>query len=215
MELTWLFKNSYSLQLRYNLRQNAISKSYNLDEQRRTVVMPMNLEHASNVGLRFNAASISPLKKWNIQLNGNLNYTSFEWRTATDVHRNRRLVPSLQVQNTVSLPFKLSLELNGFWNGSTAEGQATMASLWSMNTAVRKTILQDKLTLYIYANDLFRTNRPKIIFSSDAMEGKYRELYDSRVIGINLSYRLHRGMKGNLKSDRANDRLEENSRINY
>ncbi|MGJ1513735.1 TonB-dependent receptor domain-containing protein [Sphingobacterium siyangense] len=215
MELTWLFKNSYSLQLHYNLRQNAISKSYNLDEQRRTVVMPMNLEHASNVGLRFNAASISPLKKWNIQLNGNLNYTSFEWRTATDVHRNRRLVPSLQVQNTVSLPFKLSLELNGFWNGSTAEGQATMASLWSMNTAVRKTILQDKLTLYIYANDLFRTNRPKIIFSSDAMEGKYRELYDSRVIGINLSYRLHRGMKGNLKSDRTNDRLEENSRNNY
>jgi len=215
MELTWLFKNSYSLQLRYSQRQDAISKSYNLDEQRRTIVMPMNLEHASTVGLRFNAANISPVKKWNIQLNGNLMYSSFEWLAGNDVQQNRRLVPSLQVQNTISLPFKLSVDLNGFWNGTTAEGQATIASLWSMNTGVRKTFLQDKLTLYIYGNDLFRTNRPQITFSSDAMEGRYRELYDSRSVGINLSYRLHRGKKDNLKSVPGNDRLEEGNRINY
>ena len=215
MELTWLFKNSYSLQLFYSLRQDAISKSYNLDEYKRTVVMPMNLKHASSIGLRVNATSISPMQNWNIQANGNLIYKYFEWVTTNDVHQNRQLTPALQVQNNIKLPFKVNLDVNCFWNGSTAEGQATMASLWSANAGLRKTFLQDQFTLYIYANDLFKTNRPKIIFGSDFMEGKYRESYDSRAVGINLSYRLHRGKKGNLKSDHANDRLEENSRINY
>jgi outer membrane receptor protein involved in Fe transport len=215
MEFTWLFKDFYSLQLFYSLRQDAISKSYNLDDYKRTVVMPMNLKHASSIGLRVNATSISPTQNWNIQVNGNLIYKYFEWVTANDVHRNRQLTPALQVQSNIKLPFKVNLDVNCFWNGATADGQATMASLWSANSGLRKTFLQDKFTLYIYANDLFKTNRPKIIFNSDFMEGKYRESYDSRAVGINLSYRLHRGKKSNLKSDHANDRLEENSRINY
>lgn len=214
-EFTWLLKNSYSLQLYYSVRQEAISKSYSLDEHRRTVVMPMNVQHASSTGLRFNASSISPVQKWNIQLNGTLRYTYFEWFTENDVHRNRRLTPTFQMQNTVNLPLKMNMDVNCFWNGSSAEGQATIASLWSINAAVRKTFLQDKLTLYLYANDLFKSNRPKIIFNSDFMEGKYRESYDSRAVGINFSYRLNRGKKSNLKREHANDRLEENSRINY
>lgn len=215
MELTWLFKNSYSLQLFYSLRQDAISKSYNLDDYKRTVVMPMNLKRASGIGLRLHATSISPLQNWNIQVNGNLIYRYFEWVTVNDFHRNRQLTPALQLQNNIKLPFKINLDVNCFWNGSTAEGQATIASLWAINSGLRKTFLQDKFTLYIYANDLLKTNRPKIIFNSDFMEGRYRESYDSRTVGINLSYRLHSGKRTNLKSDHANDRLEENSRINY
>lgn len=215
MELTWLFKNSYSFHMFYSLRQDAISKSYNLDGNKRTVVMPINLEHASSIGLRINATSISPMRNWNIQANGNLIYRYFEWVTANDVYHNRQLTPALQLQNNIKLPFKINLDVNCFVNGSTAEGQASIASLWSVNSGLRKTFLQDKFTLYIYANDLFRTNRPKITFRSDFMEGKYRESYDSRAVGINLSYRLHRGKKSNLKNAPANDRLEENSRINY
>lgn len=215
MELTWVFKNTYSLQFSYTLKQDPISKSYNLDHNNRTVVMPLNLDHASGFGLRFNATTISPMRSWNIQANANLMYKNFEWITKDKVFHNRRLTPAIQLQNQFNLPSKVNLEINCFFNGATAEGQAYIAHLWSINTGLRKTFFQDKFTLYIYANDLFRSNRPNITFNGDVMNGKYRESYDSRAFGINLSYRLNKGGKTDPKNNNIGNRLEENNRISY
>ena len=47
------------------------------------------------------------------------------------------------------------------------------------------------------------------------MNGKYRESYDSRAFGINLSYRLNKGGKTDPKNNNIGNRLEENNRISY
>lgn len=215
MELTWIFRNTYSLQFSYILKQDPISKSYNLDNNNRTVVMPMNLDYASGFGLRFNATSISPMRSWHIQANANLLYKNFQWITKDKVFHNSRLTPAIQLQNQLNLPFKANLEINCFLNGSTAEGQANISHLWSINSGLRKTFFQDKFTLYIYANDLFRSNRPNITFNGDVIKGKYQESYDSRAFGINLSYRLSKGGKNDPKNNNTGNRLEENNRISY
>lgn len=215
MELTWILKNTYSFQFSYNMLQHPISKSYNLDMYKRLIVTPMNLEDASSFGLRFNATSFSVMQNWNIQPNFSLLYKNYQWLSGNKIQQNNRMTPSVQLQNQVKLPLKINLEINCFANGSTVDGQANISHLWSVNTGIRKNFFQDKFTLYIYANDLCRSNRPKITFKGEGMNGKYQESYDSRSWGFNLSYRLSKGEKKNLKTNSTGNRLEENNRISY
>ncbi|MGJ1409199.1 TonB-dependent receptor domain-containing protein [Sphingobacterium thalpophilum] len=212
IELGWLYQNLYSLHLFHSLIKDAISKSYHLDPYGRTVVQPMNIQYVSILGLRLNGTSMTPIKQWNIQLNANLIYKQFEWRAMAGNRRNRQLTPTLQIQNSVNLPGKMNLEINCFFNGPKAEGQATISPLWFINTGLHRKFLQDKLTLYIYTNDILQTNKPRIIFNGESMRGRYRELYDSRAVGVSVSYNIFNSKKVS-KNAQSGDRLKENDRI--
>jgi len=215
LELTWTFKNAYSLNMFYSMSEDPITKSYNLVGENIAVVMPLNLADAYRLGLRFNAANITLARYWQVQANANLVYKSFAWLSDVTQKTNKRLTPSLQLQNQIKLPFKVNFEVNGFVSGSSVEGQARISSIWSINTGLRRTMFQDKFTLYIYANDICKTNRPRIHLIGDFMNGQYQETYDSRAVGISLSYRLSKGTKANLKNHSDGSRLEENNRIGY
>jgi hypothetical protein len=104
------------------------------------------------------------------------------------------------------------VEATGYYNGTMAEGQAKMGSLWSVSVGARKNLLHKKISLYIYANDIFLTNRPRIDLRNRFIEGSYNERRDSRMIGITAMYHFSSGNK--TKEFRKMESTEEGKRAN-
>ncbi len=212
-EGTWLIKSQYALILFYSSRKNPIAKSYLADpENKSTIVMPLNLSRSRSAGLRASLNSLKPVKWWTAHVNLSLIYKQFQWKELGETESNQLFTPTVQVNNQFSLPYNWSVEASGYYNGHMAEGQAKMGSLWSVSVGARKNLLDKKLSLYIYANDIFLTNRPRIDLRNRFIEGSYSERRDSRMIGITAMYRFSSGNK--TKEIRKIESTEESKRAN-
>lgn len=80
-----------------------------------------------------------------------------------------------------------------------------------MSLGIRKNLLNDKLSLYIYAHDIFHSNRPHVSVDSNYLYYTSKEKSDTRMIGISLGYRFNRGRE--IKKSQTGDRIEESKRI--
>ena len=213
-EGTWLIKSHYALILFYSNRKNPIAQSYLADpENKSTIVMPLNLSRSHSAGLRASLNSLKPVQWWTAHINLSLTYKQFHWKELGETESNQLLTPTVQVNNQFSLPCNWSVEATGYYNGSMAEGQSRLGHLWSVSVGARKNLLDKKLSLYMYANDIFLTNRPHINLHNRFIEGAYNESRDSRMIGITAMYRFSSGNK--TKEFRKMESTEEGKRANF
>lgn len=118
----------------------------------------------------------------------------------------------IHVSNQLSLPHGWGIEAVGFYNGKMVEGQATIHSFWTVSVGARKSLLNNRLSLYIYGNDIFFSNHPTIDLQSNYLSGWYKDSFDTRMVGITLTYRFNSG-KG-IKDSRRENRIDESKRIN-
>lgn len=57
----------------------------------------------------------------------------------------------LHISNQFVLPYGWGGEAIGFYSGEMIEGQTKVKPLWTVSLGVRKNLLKDKFSLYIYA----------------------------------------------------------------
>lgn len=213
-EGSWLIKSKYALTLFYSNRKNPIAKSYLADpDNKSTIVMPLNLARSQSAGCRASFNSLKPVQWWTAHVNLSLIYKQFHWQELGETESNQQVTPAVQVNNQFSLPYDWSVEATGYYNGNMAEGQSKMSPLWSVSVGVRKNLLYKKISLYIYANDIFLTNRPRIDLRNRFIEGSYNERRDSWMIGITAMYRFSSGNK--TKEIRKPESSEESKRANF
>jgi hypothetical protein len=210
IEFLWLLKKRFAFNLFYSFRNNPIAKSY-LTEGNRTLVMPLNLSGNHSAGLKTGLNSLKPFSWWTMHINASLTYKQFDWVIAGEACKNEHITPMVHINNQLSLPLGWKMEAIGYYNGYMAEGQAIVHPIWSVSLGVRKNLFHDKLGLYIYANDIFKSNRPCIELQNNTMKGWYKERYDSRMVGITLSYRFNWGKE--TKKSQIGTEIEESRRI--
>ncbi len=210
IEISWLFKKRFSFNAFYSHRSNPISLSF-LVEDSRVLIMPRNLSNNNSFGLRIGLNNLKPFDWWTSHINGSLTYKQFDWVIPGRTYTNKATTPMIFVSNQFGLPCGWSGEANGFYSGKMIEGQTTVKPLWTISFGVRKNLFKDKFNLYIYAQDIFYSNSPRVTVDSNYLYYTSREKRDSRIVGISLGYRFNRGRE--IKKFKNDNRIEESKRI--
>ncbi|MCD7901825.1 MAG: TonB-dependent receptor [Bacteroides sp.] len=211
-EISWLLKKQYAIRLFYSRRKNPITKSYVVEENSTIIVMPLNLDKNHSAGIKLGLNNLKPFNWWTMHVNSSLTYKQFNWMMADELYKESQVTPMIHVSNQLSLPHGWGIEAVGFYNGKMVEGQATIHSFWTVSVGARKSLLNNRLSLYIYGNDIFFSNHPTIDLQSNYLSGWYKDSFDTRMVGITLTYRFNSG-KG-IKDSRRENRIDESKRIN-
>ncbi|MCD7901218.1 MAG: TonB-dependent receptor [Bacteroides sp.] len=211
IEISWLLRKRYSFNVFYSHRKNPISLSFLVEDNSRILVMPLNLSDNHSFGLRIGLNNLKAFNWWTAHINGSLTYKQFNWMTSGKTFKNEVTTPMIHISNQFILPYGWGGEVLGFYSGKMIEGQTTIKPLWTISLGIRKSLLNDKFSLYIYANDIFHSNRPRVIVNSNYLYYTSKEKNDSRMIGISLGYRFNRGKE--IKKSQNDNRIEESKRI--
>lgn len=213
IEASWLIQSQYSVTVFYRNRQNPIAKIYATDTvDKSATVMPLNLSRNDAVGIRASINNLHPFAWWTIHITPSLAYRKFRWQEEGIIKSSRLYTPTLQVNNQFSLPHKWAIDVTGYYNGKAAEFQAMMGAMGAVAAGVRKSLLNNRMSIYLYVNDIFLTNKARINVYSSFVEAKYKDRRDSRMIGISLQYRFHSG--STINPFRKQDGNDESKRIN-
>lgn len=210
MEISWLFKKRYSFNAFYSHRKNPISLSF-LVEDSRVLIMPRNLSVNNSFGLRIGLNSLKPFDWWTSHINGSLTCRQFDWTIPGKIYKNKAATPMIHISNQLALPCGWSGEANGFYSGKMIEGQTTVKPLWTISLGVRKNLYNDRLSLYIYAQDIFHSGGPRVTVNSNYLYYTSGEKNDSRMLGISVSYQFNRGKE--IRKSQNDNRIEESKRI--
>ncbi|WP_455640448.1 TonB-dependent receptor domain-containing protein [Parabacteroides sp.] len=211
IEISWLLRKRYSFNAFYTHRTNPISLSFLVKDNSRVLVMPLNLSGNNSFGLRVGLNNLQPFQWWTAHINGSLTYKQFDWMMSGVTFKNEAITPMLHISNQFALPYRWGGEVFGFYSGRMIEGQTSVKPLWTLSLGVRKSLLNDKFSLYIYARDIFHSNRPRVCVDSNYLYYTSKEKNDSRMIGLSLSYRFNRGRE--IKKAQPGNRIEESNRI--
>ncbi|MDU1903315.1 MAG: TonB-dependent receptor [Dysgonomonas sp.] len=210
IEISWLLKKQYSFNVFYSRRSNPISISFMVEDSR-VLIMPLNLSGNDSFGLRVGLNNMKPFKWWTAHINGSLTYKKFDWMMSDKIFKNEVATPMIHVSNQFTLPYGWGGEVQGFYSGKMIEGQTTVKPLWTMSLGVRKNLLNDKISMYIYARDVFHSNRYRVTVDSNWLYYTSKEKNDSRMVGISIGYRFNRGKE--IKKSQNENRIEESKRI--
>jgi hypothetical protein len=211
IELSWLLRKRYSFNAFYSHRKNPVSLSFLVEDNSRVLIMPLNLSANNSFGLRIGINNLQPFNWWTTHINASLTYKQFDWMIPGKTFKNEVTTPMIHISNQFALPYGWGGEANGFYSGDMIEGQTRIEPLWTIALGVRKNLLNDKFSLYIYAHDIFHSNRPRVSVDSNYLYYTSREKNDSRMIGISLAYRFNRGKE--IKKSQNDNRIEESKRI--
>jgi hypothetical protein len=173
--------------------------------------MPLNLSGNNSFGLRAGLNNLHPFYGWTAHINGSLTYKQFDWMIPGKTFKNEAITPMIHISNQFALPCGWSGEASGFYSGKMIEGQTGIEPLWTISVGIRKNLLKDKFSMYIYAHDIFHSNCPRVSVDSNYLYYTSKEKNDSRMIGISLGYRFNRGKE--IKKSQNENRIEESKRI--
>lgn len=210
IEISWLFKKRYSFNAFYAHRKRPISLSFRVEDSR-VLIMPLNLAGNNSFGFRVGLNNLRPFTWWTSHINGSLTYKHFNWMMFGKTFKNEAATPMIHVSNQLVLPYGWDGEVHGFYSGKMIEGQTSVNPLWTVSLGIRRNLFNNKFSLYIYAQDIFHSNRPHVRVNSNFLYYTSKEKNDSKMIGISLSYRFNRGKE--LKKHRNDNRIEESKRI--
>ncbi len=113
-------------------------------------------------------------------------------------------------QFTFKLPWKLSVELSGWYNSpSIWGGTFKMDQQWSMDAGIQKKLFNDRGTLRISYSDIFDSNHWHGISQYGALYMNVGGGWDSQRIRVNFSYLFGNNQ---IKSRKRNTGLEDESK---
>ena len=93
--------------------------------------------------------------------------------------------------NTFSLPQKWTLRVDASGRTSGHGGVAYMQPSWGIDLKVTKRLIEDKLSINLTANDVFKTNTNKWEMDYGKINMLYDKNIDSRSVTLTVSYRFN------------------------
>lgn len=214
IEFAYIHKNLYRATLFFSYTKAPIMQSIGIIEDNIAVVYPENFKNNSRIGLRLDAGDLIRKRWWRMSANATLFYSLYKWKDTGKTIEKKLFTPSVSINNQFILPAGLNAEVSGFYNGRMAFGQATVNPHWSVSMAIQKKLWDDKLTVRLYANDLFQTNKQNLDLnlSGNIGSASTKQFNDYRCIGISVSINLKQG-KQSKKSSRDTS-IDQSKRIN-
>lgn len=210
-EFSYILKSRYRMSFLASYTRHPITKSYMAEENKRILVLPMNLSSDYSAGIRLSAANLKPFPWWQINTNLLLTYRKYAWQMDGDEYRNKKFTPMLYIGHQLHLPQGWTAELNGYWNGKTPQGQAIISPMWSVSGGISKSMFGDRGTLRLFAENLFSSRHIHIDVFSTTQQGWYKEKMRMK-LGVGFSFRFHKGKTPKEFTPKSS--ISESKRIN-
>jgi len=159
----------------------------------RNFLQPRNVanQEVYNFGLSY---PFDVKKWWSVYMNINANrsiYKSSELDVDNKFQELRQNTMNIYAQNTFSLPKGFKLEVSGWFSTPSVWGGTYVTkSMGSLNLAMQKKFLDDKLSVRVAASDIFFTGfwRAENIYGDLIINGSGG--WESRQVQVNLSYQF-------------------------
>ncbi|MEG9327887.1 outer membrane beta-barrel family protein [Salinimicrobium catena] len=157
----------------------------------------------------FTATLVAPVELasfWNTNNNLVLNQQYFDLTLNDQKVSNDNFFYLFQTNHQINLPWDISLELNGSFQGPVAYGVYNIDEQWWLDAGLKKAFLNDRLNVTVSATDVFEGKRMDINAAFLGNTIYINQYFDEKAISVNLRYRLSRS-KSKAKARSTN--LEE------
>lgn len=213
-EISYIYKRKYRASLFYSYTSKSIMQNIKLLDNNIAVIYPENFKNNQRVGVKVDAADMLLCYWWRVNANATLFYNLYKWEEFGQSQQLDLFSPSISINNRYSLPRGWNGELNGFYNGRMAFGQATVNPSWSLSLALQKHFMDGRLSLRIYFNDIFQSNRQDLdmSFVGNRGTGKTKQFNDYRSVGISLIFNINKGKES--KKNVRDASIDQSKRIN-
>ena len=209
-KLAHTYKYKLTTSLSYSFISDFFAQITQAEGPTRNFIMQRNVANQEvwNLGVSY---PFSPAKWWEVYMNVQASNSAFKGNDANFVSITQNNM-NVYGQNTFSLPKKIKLEVSGWFSSpSVWGGTYRTKSLGSLDLAVQKKILKDKINVRMAVSDIFFTSpwRGDFTFGELAIRGNGG--FESRQFRVNLSYNFG---NSNVKATQRKTGVDdENNRI--
>lgn len=189
LQLSYVYKGTYNVSLLYTHSLNHFDRLFLIDSVKGT----SNITRA-NIGMTyyygaFVSGAFTPLKWWEINGDLNVGYNQFKPETK-DANRYTSIVFYGNANNTFYINKSRTLvgELNGYYYTPRQNDYKLWKKIWAVNAGIRALFYQKKLSVAIYADDIFATS---YWLQINQQNGTNEYSYDDeRAIRISCTYKF-------------------------
>jgi iron complex outermembrane recepter protein len=211
--LTHAYKNTLTSSFTYSNINNLMTELYLPGEDNISIYSYVNLDRQKQYTLNFSAPltvtdwweTYSTLTAFYVENTAKLSGVNFD---------EQATAATFSLQNTVTLPKSLTLELTGFYNTPTLWGvNQRLGTIWSIDVGAKKSILKNLGSVSMTVSDIFRTNIwPSTSDSPLIFVNEFR-VQDTRRLLFTFTYNFgNRDIKGSRR--RVTGMEEEKRRRN-
>ncbi|WP_299986739.1 outer membrane beta-barrel family protein [uncultured Pontibacter sp.] len=208
-EVTQTLKQRYNLMLGYSVTTDFIGEipTYN-SEDNTTVFGQRNIENYKNVYGTL-VAPVQLSGKWEMNNTATLAYQRYTKDVNAQNVVNDQVLFFLQSNQNIQLPKNLRMELNAGFQGPAVYGLYEIKSQWWLDAGLKRTFMDDRLTLSVNATDIFRTRELRVKTLLDGNLNAIDQYQGAQSIRVNLRYNFAKGKafeakKRNINLDEIN-----------
>ncbi len=212
IELIHTFKGFLNTTIGYSDTKNVIEQILDqVDSTTTTFIKRDNIARQQNLSLTVNAG-IPVTKWWNANIyaslvnnifSGNINNEQLSFSSPTFL---------TNITNQFSFKNGWSAEVGGFYRTSGIDGVLMINPLGAVNMGVSKQVMKGKGTVRLSIRDIFYTQPASGFSRYQNIDVKFKEVRDTRNIGINFTYRFGKGKP--VQQRKRGGAGEEQSRVN-
>ncbi|MDZ4810502.1 MAG: TonB-dependent receptor [Bacteroidota bacterium] len=213
IELSHTYKGFLTTTLNYSNTTDIISDvlEQNINKNE-TFVTKSNIASQRQYGVSV-AAGGSIKKWWTANLYVNVYNNLFKGIVNNDYVSLSATTGQLNVSNQFKLSKTWSAELGGFYQTASLEGVFKIQPLGVMNLGVSKQVMKGKGTIRFVAKDILYTQKAKgnILYSN--IDVAFKQVRDSRQIGLGFTYRFNKGKLKASSGKRESGASDEQGRV--
>ncbi|WP_162426827.1 TonB-dependent receptor domain-containing protein [Pontibacter pudoricolor] len=210
-EVTQMFKQTYNLALSYAVTKDFIGEvPVSNKEKNQTIFERRNMDDFTNI----EATLVAPVRvlpgKWEINNNVSMGYQHFTVKVGEVTETTEQFSYSAQSSNNISLPKGVRLELTGTYQGPGVYGLFEFEDQWWIDAGLKRSFLNDKLTMTMNVTDIFRSRQLKLNTMVDGNSNKIDQYHGMQSLRLHLRYNFNKGKA--FESKKRNVNLEELNR---
>lgn len=209
--LTQTFKQTYSLELNYQLNQDVIAElPAVVEETASTIYYTGNVDQSQNLSLTA-IVPVKLMKNWEANNTLLVSYNEFSTVINDVPVINDQIFFMLQSNQNILLPLGFRMEVNAAYLGPGVYALYRIEPRWWVHLGLKKSFLDDKMDVSLNVNDIFKSQRLRI--AAEVGEGNISEFdqyFRNRSLGLSLRYRFSKGQK--FEERRRNTNLDELNR---
>ncbi|AVR45443.1 TonB-dependent receptor [Christiangramia fulva] len=210
LKLSQTIAKKYHLSLGYDFAKNYMAENPTTDpETGETVYTTENLKSFRS----YTASVIAPIEFASFWYANNtfvVNQQNYDLMFEGRQQQNKNLFYMLQSNHQLSLPWDLSLELNGTFRGPLAIGVYTVDSQWWLDAGLKKSFMNERLNVSLKATDIFKTRDMHVEGEYGSNSLTIDQYFFNRALSLNIRYSFSKGSK--IKRKSSPEDLEELNR---
>ncbi len=207
-EVTYTFKDTYSLALAYADTRGMIFQVLEQDDESRTTFQTnRNLKGMRNYSANL-SLPVTPFKWWNMQNSVSVYYNLFKDEDMSGAALNAgRIAYNLYSGNTFTLKRNWSAELSAWYNSPSLYGFIEMTRpQYAVNLGIQKSFLDKRAKLKLSVSDVFLTSFFAARINYSNMDLKLDNRWNARRVALTFTYNFG---NQNVKSQRRSTGNEE------